>query len=127
MALEAIKRINALAEDVPAYNNIRSQLSLHGNTPEETVEGKPLDINHYKTHFESQKILRITPKPTKLDTKAINNLKKQNLIPDNSSIRFLVFLLFWLCRNSLIINQNSLIGTIYYKRIVLGAARQIKI
>ncbi len=52
--------INALELDVPAYNTIRPQLSLHGNTPKETVEGKPLDINHYKTHFENQKIMRIT-------------------------------------------------------------------
>jgi hypothetical protein len=43
--------INALAEDVPVYNTIRPQYSLQGNTPEETFSGKPLDINHYKTHF----------------------------------------------------------------------------
>jgi hypothetical protein len=60
MALETIKRINALAEDVPAYNNIRSQLSLHGNTSKETVEEKPMNINHYKTHLDNQKIVRIT-------------------------------------------------------------------
>lgn len=52
--------INALAEDVPIYNTIRPQYSLKGNTPEETFSGKPLDINHYKTHFDSQKTLRIT-------------------------------------------------------------------
>lgn len=52
--------ITALVEDVPTCNSIRPQLSLHGNTPKETVEGKPLDINHYKTHFENQKIIRIT-------------------------------------------------------------------
>ena len=52
--------INALAEDISTYNTIRPQLSLQGNTPEETFEGKPMDMNHYKTHFESQKILRIT-------------------------------------------------------------------
>ena len=51
--------INALAEDVPTYNTIRPQLSLQGNTPEETFSGKPLDINLYKTHFDSQKSLRI--------------------------------------------------------------------
>ena len=60
MALETIKRINALAEDVPAYNNIRSQLSLHGNTSKETVEEKAMNISHYKTHFEKQKTMRIT-------------------------------------------------------------------
>lgn len=52
--------INALAEDVPTYNTIRPQLSLQGNTPEETFSGIPLDINHYKTHFDNQKTLRIT-------------------------------------------------------------------
>lgn len=51
--------VNALAEDVPVYNRIRPQLSLQGNTPAETFSGKPLDINHYKTHFDNQKILRI--------------------------------------------------------------------
>lgn len=50
----------ALATDVLTYNTIRPQLSLQGNTPEETFSGKPLDINLYKTHFYSQKILRIT-------------------------------------------------------------------
>lgn len=46
--------------DVPTYNSIRPQLSLHENTPSEVFSGKPLDINHYKTHFGSQKILRMT-------------------------------------------------------------------
>lgn len=52
--------LNALAEDVPTYNTIRPQLSLQGNTPTETFSGKPLDINHYKTHFNNQKIMRVT-------------------------------------------------------------------
>ena len=52
--------INALAEDVPIYNTIRPQLSLQGNTPAETFLEKPMDINHYKTHFDNQKIVRIT-------------------------------------------------------------------
>jgi putative transposase len=52
--------IKALAEDVPVYNTIRQQYSLQGNTPSETFSGKSLYINHYKTHFDSQKILRIT-------------------------------------------------------------------
>ena len=51
---------NALAMDVQTYNNIRPQLSLQRNTPEQTFSGKSMDINHYKTHFDSQKILRIT-------------------------------------------------------------------
>jgi len=46
--------------DVPTYNTIHPQLALQGNTPEETFEGKPMDINHYKTHFDNQKTLRIT-------------------------------------------------------------------
>ncbi len=48
MALEAIKRINALAEDVPTYNKMLPQYALQGNTPEETFSGKPLDINYCK-------------------------------------------------------------------------------
>ena len=60
MALETIKRINALAEDVPAYNKMLPQYALQGNTPEETFSGKPLNINHYKTHFDSQKTFGIT-------------------------------------------------------------------
>jgi hypothetical protein len=52
--------INALAEDVTTYNTIRPQLSLQGNTPAETFSGKQLDINLYKTHFDNQKIVRIT-------------------------------------------------------------------
>jgi Integrase core domain len=52
--------INALAEDIPAYNTIRPQLSLQGNTPTETFSGKQLNINLYKTHFDNQKIVRIS-------------------------------------------------------------------
>ncbi|MFV5703092.1 transposase [Flavobacterium sp. XS2P12] len=50
----------ALTIDIQTYNTIRPQLSLQGNTPAETFLGKPLDINYYKTHFDSQKTLRIT-------------------------------------------------------------------
>lgn len=57
--LEDRKRlINALATDVLTYNTIRPQLSLRGNTHEETFSGKTMDINHYKTHFDHQKALR---------------------------------------------------------------------
>ena len=49
---------NALAMDVQTYNNIRPQLSLQRNTPEQTFSGKSMDINHYKTHFDNQKIVR---------------------------------------------------------------------
>lgn len=51
--------INALAEDVPTYNTIRPQLSLQGNTPKETFEGKTMDTRHYKTHFSEQKRQRM--------------------------------------------------------------------
>lgn len=51
--------VSALAEDVPIYNTLRPQLSLQGNTPEETFSRKSLDLKHYKTHFDSQKSLRI--------------------------------------------------------------------
>ncbi len=50
----------ALETDIQTYNIIRPQLSLQGNTPSETFSGKSLDINHYKTHFDNQKIVRIT-------------------------------------------------------------------
>lgn len=63
--LENRKQLDiALKKDVLIYNTIRPQLSLQGNTPEETFSGKYLDINHYKNHFDSQKSLRIA-KPTK--------------------------------------------------------------
>lgn len=51
--------IKALEIDVCTYNTIRPQLSLQGNTPSETFSGKSIDINSYKTHFETQKIVRI--------------------------------------------------------------------
>ncbi|WP_432222279.1 integrase core domain-containing protein [Flavobacterium sp. TMP13] len=41
----------ALSEDVHIYNSIRPQLSLQGNTPEETYGGKQITFNNYKTHF----------------------------------------------------------------------------
>jgi putative transposase len=50
----------ALAIDVQTYNMIRPQLSLHGNTPAETFNGKTIDLKNYKSHFEAQKTERIT-------------------------------------------------------------------
>ena len=41
--------ISALEDSVEIYNNIRPQLNLKGNTPEETFIGIPMDINQYKT------------------------------------------------------------------------------
>lgn len=49
----------ALKSDVLIYNTIRPQLSLQGNTPAETFEGKPMSIHSYKTHFLEQKNLRV--------------------------------------------------------------------
>jgi putative transposase len=49
-----------LSNDVEIYNSIRPQFSLQGNTPNETFEGKTIDITVYKTHFEQQKSLRIS-------------------------------------------------------------------
>ncbi len=49
----------ALDIDVLTYNSIRPQFSLLGNTPNETFEGKVIDITDYKSHFEQQKVLRI--------------------------------------------------------------------
>ena len=50
----------ALVSDVLIYNTIRPQLSLQGNTPEETFTGKHLALKSYKTHFPEHKILRIS-------------------------------------------------------------------
>jgi putative transposase len=50
----------ALATDVLTYNTIRPQISLQGNTPDETFEGKTIAIMTYKTHFLEQKLLRTT-------------------------------------------------------------------
>ena len=55
-----IQLLHALAVDVNTYNSIRPQLSLQGNTPEETFYGRPVAINNYKTHFAQQKAERIT-------------------------------------------------------------------
>jgi len=52
--------IKALAEDIVIYNTIRPQLSLKGNTPYETFNGKPMSISNYNTHFMSQKEKRIS-------------------------------------------------------------------
>ena len=49
----------ALDIDVITYNSIRPQFSLQGNTPNETFEGKTIDITNYKSHFEQQKVLRV--------------------------------------------------------------------
>lgn len=48
----------ALEEDVYAYNHIRPQLSLAGNTPEESYTGIPHDLSKLTAHFKQQKALR---------------------------------------------------------------------
>ncbi|HEX9150653.1 MAG TPA: DDE-type integrase/transposase/recombinase [Flavobacterium sp.] len=50
----------ALVADVLTYNTIRPQLSLQGNTPQETFIGKLITLKSYKTHFPEYKILRIS-------------------------------------------------------------------
>ena len=50
----------ALVADVLTYNTIRPQLSLQGNTPQETFFGKLIALKSYKTHFPEHKILRIS-------------------------------------------------------------------
>jgi putative transposase len=50
----------ALVADVLTYNTIRPQLSLQGNTPQETFSGKLVALKSYKTHFPEHKILRIS-------------------------------------------------------------------
>jgi transposase InsO family protein len=49
-----------LVADVLTYNTIRPQLSLQGNTPQETFLGKLIALKSYKTHFPEHKILRIS-------------------------------------------------------------------
>jgi putative transposase len=58
--LENKKQLDlALENDVITYNTIRPQLSLQGNTPDETFAGKTLDLKSHKTHFKAQIILRV--------------------------------------------------------------------
>jgi putative transposase len=46
-------------EIVPIYNTIRPHMSLQGNTPIQTFEGKPIDFSDYSKNFHTQKIIRI--------------------------------------------------------------------
>ncbi|MFK7001898.1 DDE-type integrase/transposase/recombinase [Flavobacterium oreochromis] len=47
-----------LEESILIYCKIRPQHSLRGNTPFETLTGKPLSISQYNSHFKEQKQLR---------------------------------------------------------------------
>jgi hypothetical protein len=57
--------VTALAINMQTYNAIRPQLSLHGNTPAETFNGKTIDLKNYKSHFEAQKNRKNNDKQTK--------------------------------------------------------------
>jgi len=46
-------------ETVLIYNTIRPQMSLQGNTPLQTFEGKPMDFAVYSQRFPFQKAIRI--------------------------------------------------------------------
>lgn len=50
--------IKKLPEIVQIYNTIKPQQALKGNTPEETYQGKIIDISQYKSHFKVQKEFR---------------------------------------------------------------------
>jgi putative transposase len=50
--------LRILPANIETYNTIRPQLSLQGNTPNETFEGKPMALSSYKTHFANQKTAR---------------------------------------------------------------------
>jgi putative transposase len=52
--------LRMLPANIETYNTIRPQLSLQGNTPNETFEGKPIALSSYKTHFADQKTARMT-------------------------------------------------------------------
>lgn len=48
-----------IAETIPIYNTIRPQMSLGGNTPQETFNGLSIDISRYTHNFKEQKTIRI--------------------------------------------------------------------
>jgi putative transposase len=48
-----------LEQIILVYNNIRPQMSLHGNTPIETFQGKSMDFSAYSNSFHIQKTIRI--------------------------------------------------------------------
>lgn len=59
---EIINRIqltNILADTIHVYNTIRPQMSLGGNTPQETFYGLSIDISRYTHNFKEQKQLRL--------------------------------------------------------------------
>ncbi|MEE9407694.1 MAG: DDE-type integrase/transposase/recombinase [Polaribacter sp.] len=50
---------NILKETITAYNRIRPQMSLHGNTPIQSFQGKSMDFSAYSNSFHIQKTIRI--------------------------------------------------------------------
>jgi len=54
------KRLETILEEtVTIYNSIRPQMSLQGNTPIETFQGKSVDFSIYSQRFHTQKVIRI--------------------------------------------------------------------
>jgi putative transposase len=53
------KRLTDIMEEtVSVYNTIRTQMSLGGNTPEETQNGLSIDLSKYTKGYKEQKALR---------------------------------------------------------------------
>jgi putative transposase len=50
---------NILEETITVYNSVRPQMSLGGNTPTETFQGKIIDFSVYSKSFNAQKVIRI--------------------------------------------------------------------
>lgn len=50
---------SVLKRTVFIYNTVRPQMSLQGNTPIQTFEGKPMNFSIYSQRFQSQKTIRI--------------------------------------------------------------------
>jgi len=48
-----------LEESVEIYNNQKPQMNLGGNTPNETFNGKTIELNNYTKNFHTQKAIRI--------------------------------------------------------------------
>jgi len=50
--------LTIIEKSVYAYNNIRPQMSIGGNTPQETFNGIPVDFSQYSQNFNEQKVVR---------------------------------------------------------------------
>ena len=49
---------NIMTDTISNYNTLRPQMSLGGNTPQETFNGLSIDISRYTHNFKEQKALR---------------------------------------------------------------------